>query len=175
MTGVVLALIGGGVALSHRSPPGVGPLRTGPATSSGLPGLRGEAVTIGSANVANYGDKDIRIDSVVPRGAVNIKVVGILIMDAGPNAPLSANTFPPAGAVPLHSYRVRPFDPTLIQKNIAAIMVGLSVEPGVRGFIEGLDVRYRAGRTKYHTFLPHEMTVCGYERAKAPCSEMAGP
>lgn len=96
-------------------------------------------------------------------------------MDESSTAPATAVGFPPPGSVPLDHYRVRPFDPKPGWHNAAAIMVGLSVEPGARGFVQGLDVTYRVGGRRYHTFLRHEMTLCGYEDVRGECDFEKGP
>lgn len=169
----VVAIVGG-AALERRQPTS-GPLTSGPVTYVFHPLLRGEELTVGTATVWNEGTHDAQIVSIQPRGAMKVRVLGFRIMDDGPTAPATAVSFPPRGAVPLHQYRIRPVDMSLTNRNYARIMVGLTVDPGERGHIQGLEVVYQAGSSRYQTYLHHEMTICGYDAVRGDCDLDKGP
>lgn len=171
---VLSGVIGGFILAGNRLSSG-GPLATGPPTYVFQPTLRGEVITVGTAIVWHGAAEDAVIESIRPRGARDVQVLGFRIMDAGPLAPLTAVSFPPSGSVPLRAYRIRPYNPALIQHNEAAIMVGLRVKPRQRGHVDGLDVVYRAGRSRFRTYLHHEMTLCGYEDVRGECDFDTGP
>jgi len=151
-----------------------GPLRTGPETGVAFPLPPGELGSIGTARVANYGKEDVRIDAVVPRVSGEVEVVGIRIMDAARRAPVTDRGFPPAEAVALDRYLVRPFDPS-DGSQLAAIIVGVRVRIGEHGHIDGLDVHYRAGATRYQVFFHHVMDICGVEVVTDGCVPTGQP
>lgn len=124
----------------------------------------GEVLWVGGPRLLNTSSLPASVERVSiwgERGTVNVH--GFRIMDEGSGRPLSQLGSPPASSFELADYQVRPIQEDLPGKHGSVVFVGLSVDPGTRGEISGLDVHYRVDGILYDIRQENPVTLCGYQ------------